>query len=228
MNVLIFGATGMVGQAVLRECLADREIERVTAIGRSSLHQQHPKLHEVLHPDMMNLAPIESVLRHQDACFFCLGVSSVGMDEAKYRELTYDLTLAVARTLSRLNASMSFAYVSGAGTDSTEKGRRMWARVKGKTENDLLKLPFSRVFLFRPGVIQPLHQVRSKTKLYQFTYNVVGPLLSTVKRHRPNSLCTSVELGRAMINAAQREPRSRVLEVVDIVQLARAPSVTAL
>ena len=142
------------------------------------------------------------------------------MNETTYRRLTYDLTLAVARTLVRLNPAMSFAYVSGAGTDSTEQGRSMWARVKGKTENDLLKLPFSRVFLFRPGVIQPLHAVRSKTKLYQFTYNVIGPMLSMVKRRWPHSLCTSVEVGRAMINTARHERQSRVLEVPDIVRLA--------
>jgi uncharacterized protein YbjT (DUF2867 family) len=222
MKVLIFGATGMVGQGVLRECLEDKDIERVTAIGRSSMNMQHPKLREVLHADMMNLEGIASQLRDHDACFFCLGVSSVGMNEATYRHLTYDLTLSVARLLARSNPQISFAYVSGAGTDSTEQGRSMWARIKGKTENDLLKLPFSRVFLFRPGVIQPLHQVRSKTRLYQFTYNIIGPMLSTIKRLWPNSLCTSVEVGRAMINAARSEPRSKVLEVVDIVRLARA------
>ena len=222
MRALIFGATGMVGQAVLRECLMDEGIERVTAVGRSSLQLQHAKLHEVLHADMMNLGAIEQVLRDHDACFFCLGVSSVGMSESTYLRLTYELTLTVARTLARLNPQMSFAYVSGAGTDSTEQGRSRWARVKGKTENDLLKLPFSRVFLFRPGVIQPLYQVRSKTRLYQFTYNIIGPMLSTIKRLWPNSLCTSVEVGRAMINTARSEPRSRVLEVADIVRLARA------
>jgi uncharacterized protein YbjT (DUF2867 family) len=222
MKVLIFGATGMVGQGVLRECLEDKEIEQVTAIGRSSMNMQHPKLRELLHADMMNLEGIASELRDHDACFFCLGVSSVGMNEATYHRLTYDLTLSVARMLARSNPQMSFAYVSGAGTDSTEQGRSMWARIKGKTENDLLKLPFSRVFLFRPGVIQPLHRVKSKTQLYQFTYTIIGPMLSTIKRHWPNSLCTSVEVGRAMINAARSEPRSRVLEVVDIVRLARA------
>jgi uncharacterized protein YbjT (DUF2867 family) len=222
MKVLIFGATGMVGQGVLRECLEDKDIERVTAIGRSSMNMQHPKLREVLHADMMNLEGIASQLRDHDACFFCLGVSSVGMNEATYRHLTYDLTLSVARLLARSNPQMSFAYVSGAGTDSSEQGRSMWARIKGKTENDLLKLPFSRVFLFRPGVIQPLHRVKSKTRLYQFTYTIIGPMLSTIKRHWPNSLCTSVEVGRAMINAARSEPRSRVFEVADIVRLARA------
>jgi uncharacterized protein YbjT (DUF2867 family) len=221
MRVLMFGATGMVGQGVLRECLVDEDIERITVVGRSPLNLQHAKLREVLHANMMSVDAIEPALRDHDACFFCLGVSSVGMNEPTYRRLTYELTLGVARMLARSNPPMSFAYVSGAGTDSTEQGRSMWARVKGKTENELLKLPFSRVFLFRPGVIQPLHQVRSKTRLYQFTYNIIGPVLSTIKRRWPNSLCTSVELGRAMINTARREPRSRVLEVADIVRLAR-------
>ncbi len=221
MKVLIFGATGMVGQGVLRECLLADDVAVVTAVGRSALDIQHPKLNQVAHSDMMNIEPIQALLSGHDTCFFCLGVSSVGMAESDYRRLTYDLTLAVARTLVRNDPAMSFAYVSGAGTDSTERGRAMWARVKGKTENDLLKLPFSRVFLFRPGVIQPLHKIRSKTQLYQVIYTLLSPVLSLTKRVFPNHLVTTVEVGRAMLSAARHVLKSAVFEVKDIVRLAR-------
>jgi uncharacterized protein YbjT (DUF2867 family) len=220
MKVLIFGATGMVGQGVLRECLLADDVDVVTAVGRSALDVQHPKLKQVAHSDMTNLAPVEALLHGHDACFFCLGVSSVGMTEPDYYHLTYDITLAVARTLAKNDPAMSFAYVSGAGTDSTERGRIMWARVKGKTENDLLQLPFSRVFLFRPGVIQPLHKVRSKTPLYQMIYTILGPILSLAKRLFPNHLVTSKEVGDAMLNSARHVSKSAVFEVKDIVRLA--------
>lgn len=221
MKVLIFGATGMVGQGVLRECLLAADVRAVTAVGRSAVELEHPKLRQIKHSDMTKLGPVEAQLRGHDACFFCLGVSSVGMSEDAYRHLTYELTLAVARTLARNNPAMSFAYVSGAGTDSTEHGRSMWARVKGKTENELLKLPFSRVFLFRPGIIQPLHKVRSKTRLYRLTYTVLGPVLSLAKRLFPNQIVTSEEMGRAMLGAARHASKSAVLEVPDIARLAR-------
>jgi len=222
MKVLIFGATGMVGQGVLRECLLAPDVSQVTAVGRSATPQQDAKLTQLVHPDLTTLDAVETQLRGFDACFFCLGVSSLGMSEADYRRLTYDLTLAVARTLSRNNPAMSFAYVSGAGTDSSERGRSMWARVKGKTENDLLKLPFARVYLFRPGVIQPLHKVRSKTKLYHLTYALLGPVLSAAKRLFPNHVVTSEEMGQAMLAAARGGSKSAVLEVADIARLARS------
>lgn len=167
MNAILFGATGMVGQGVLRECLLDPGVHQILSIVRTPSGQQHPKLRELVHTDFFDYSTIEPELTGFDACFFCLGVSSAGMDEAKYKRLTYDLTLAAATTLAKLNPQMTFLYVSGAGTDSTEHGRSMWARVKGKTENDLLKLPFHAAYMFRPGVIQPLHGIRSKTKLYQ-------------------------------------------------------------
>ena len=163
MKVILFGASGMVGQGVLRECLLDPDIATVLAIGRSPLGQQHEKLREIVRRDLFNYAPIEEQLRGYDACFFCLGVSSVGMTEADYRHLTYDLTIAAAQTLAKLNPNMTFIYISGASTDSTETGRTMWARVKGQTENALLRLPFKAAYMFRPGFIQPLHGIKSKT-----------------------------------------------------------------
>jgi len=167
VKVILFGATGMVGQGVLRECLLDPGIESMLAVGRNPLREQRPKLREILHNDFTDYTDIEPQLTGYDACFFCLGVSSVGMDEERYRHLTYDVTLAAAKTLSRLNPQMVFVYVTGRGTDSTEHGRLMWARVKGKTENDLLKLPFKAAYMFRPAGIQPLHGIRSKTAWVQ-------------------------------------------------------------
>ncbi|MGY4466596.1 uncharacterized protein YbjT (DUF2867 family) [Bradyrhizobium sp. LB9.1b] len=165
MQIIIFGATGMVGQGVLRECLVDAGIDRVVAIGRSPTGVHNAKLTEITHGDFTDYSAIETQLTGFDACFFCLGVSSIGMSEDRYRHLTYDLTLAAATTLARLNPQMIFTYVTGAGTDSTEQGSRMWARIKGKTENDLLKLPFKAAYMFRPGAIQPLHGARSKTSV---------------------------------------------------------------
>jgi uncharacterized protein YbjT (DUF2867 family) len=163
MKVILFGATGMVGQGVLRECLLDPGVESVLAVGRSPTGQRNAKLREILHDNFFDFSAIESGLAGFEACFFCLGVSSVGMSEQSYRHLTYDLTLAAATTLSKLSPGMVFIYVTGQGTDSTEQGRLMWARVKGKTENDLRKLPFKAAYMFRPAAIQPLHGIRSKT-----------------------------------------------------------------
>src|SRR6266496_3069247 len=176
MKVVLFGATGMVGQGVLRECLLDPDVERVLAIGRSSTGQRHDKLREIVRADLTDLTGLEGELAPCDACFFCLGVSSVGMAERDYRRVTYDLTLAVARKLVACNAGMTFVYVSGAGTDSTERGRSMWARVKGETENALLRLPFASACMFRPGFIQPLHGITSRTKLYRAGYAILSPL----------------------------------------------------
>ncbi len=217
MNVILFGATGMVGQGVLRECLLDPEVQRVLSIVRTPSGQQHPKLREFVHTDFFNYSDIESELKGYDACFFTLGVSSAGMDEAKYRHLTYDLTLAAATTLARLNPQMTFVYVSGAGTDSSERGRTMWARVKGKTENDLLKLPFRAAYMFRPGFIQPLHGIRSKTRLYQALYTALGPLLPLIKSAFPKSITTTEQIGRAMLQVAKHGYPKPILEVKDII-----------
>jgi uncharacterized protein YbjT (DUF2867 family) len=203
MKVLLFGATGMVGQGVLRECLFSPHVEAVRAVGRHAVGTRHPKFSEVVHPDLFDCSPIEADLAGYDACFFCLGVSSAGMKEADYARLTFDLTLAVARLLASLNPDMTFIYVSGTGTDSSEKGRVMWARVKGRTENALIALPFKAAYMFRPGIIQPLHGVRSKTPLYQFFYNFTGPLLGLVVRLLPKYATTSERVGRAMIRAAR-------------------------
>ena len=216
MKVLIFGATGMVGQGVLRECLLDTDIERVVAVGRNATGQQYPKLTEIVHKDLYDLTSIESELTGFDACFFCLGVSSFRMSEADYTRLTYDLTFAVARTLSRLNPDMTFAYVTGAGTDATERGRSMWARVKGRTENALMRMPFKAAYMFRPGMIQPMDGIRSKTPVYQMVISLVRPLFPVLQRAFPNAITTTSQLGRAMIAVAKERTASRVLETRDI------------
>ena len=216
MRVVLFGATGMVGQGVLRECLLDPGVERVLAVGRSPAGVQHPKLAEIIHDDFMDYSAIEPQLAGFDACFFCLGVSSVGMNAERYRHLTYDITLAAASTLVRLNPAMTFIYVTGAGTDSTEQGRVMWARVKGKTENDLLKLPFRAAYMFRPGAIQPLHGVRSKTAWVQGVYVATAPLLSLLYRLAPKYVTTTEQMGRAMIRVARHGYPKPVLESSDI------------
>jgi len=216
MKVLLFGATGMVGQGVLRECLLDPEVEQVCAIGRTAIVITDPKVRQIVHEDLWHYESIETELVGFDACFFCLGVSSVGMKEADYERLTYGLTIAAAETLARLNPQMTFAYVTGAGTDSSEQGRTMWARVKGRTENALLRLPFKAAYMFRPGVIVPLHGVRSKTKLYHFFYVLFRPLLSLLLRAFPNQVLTTEDVGRAMIAVVRNGAPKRVLESSDI------------
>lgn len=216
MRVIIFGATGMVGQGVLRECLIDPGIARVLVVGRSPTGVHHAKLAEIIHDDFLNYSAIEAQLTGYEACFFCLGVSSIGMSEERYRHLTYDLTLAAATTLARLNPQMTFTYVTGAGTDSTEQGSRMWARVKGKTENDLLKLPFKGAYMFRPGAIQPLHGARSKTAWVQATYTATWPLWSVLRRISPSLVTSTEQIGRAMIHVAREGYPRKVLEMEDI------------
>jgi uncharacterized protein YbjT (DUF2867 family) len=216
MKVILFGATGMVGQGVLRECLLAPSVESVLVVGRSPTGQRNHKLREILHRDFMDFSAIESELAGFDACFFCLGVSSVGMDEQRYRHLTHDITLATATVLAKLNPGMVFIYVTGRGTDSTEQGRLMWARVKGKTENDLLKLPFKAAYMFRPAAIQPLHGIRSKTAWYQAVYVVAAPVLTLLKRIAPAYVTTTEQVGRAMIKVARNGYPKPVLESEDI------------
>jgi uncharacterized protein YbjT (DUF2867 family) len=216
VNVILFGATGMVGQGVLRKCLLDPEVKSVLSIGRGTTGQQNSKLRELVHDNFLDFSAIEKELAGFDACFFCLGVSSAGMTEENYRRVTYDFTMAAARTLAKLNPGMTFIYVSGTGTDSTGQGRTMWARVKGKTENDLLKLPFHAAYMFRPAAIVPLHGIRSKTKLYQFFYSVLGPLLPWMYRRFPKYVTTTEQLGRAMLFVAKHGAPRPVLENSDI------------
>jgi uncharacterized protein YbjT (DUF2867 family) len=216
MKVLIFGASGMVGQGVLLECLRDHGVERVLVIGRSSAGQQHAKLREVLVRDLFDVASYASELTGLDACFFCLGVSSAGMNEAEYRRLTYELTMTIAQELAARNPALCFIYVSGAGTDNTERGRTMWARVKGATENALMRLPFRSAFMFRPGVIQPLDGIRSKTRAYRVGYVLMAPVLPLLRRAFPNSVSTTREIGQAMLRVARNEWPRPVLETKDI------------
>ena len=219
MKVILFGATGMVGQGCLRECLLDASVESVLAVGRSPTGQRHAKLREILHDNFFDFSAIESQLAGLDACFFCLGVSSLGMSEERYRRLTYDITLAAAKTLSKLNPGMVFIYVTGRGSDSTEQGPLMWARVKGKTENDLLKLPFKAAYMFRPAGIQPLHGIRSKTAWVQAIYAGAAPLLALLNRVAPKYMTTTEQVGRAMIKVARDGYWKPVLESEDINRL---------
>jgi uncharacterized protein YbjT (DUF2867 family) len=219
MKVILFGATGMIGQGALRECLLDPEVEGVLVVGRSSTGVAHHKLREILHRDLYDLSAIESELSGYDACLFCLGQSSAGMSEADYRRVTYELTLVVARALLAHNRDLTFVFVSGLGTDSSERGSTMWARVKGETENALLKLPFRAAYMFRPGFIQPLHGVRSKTQAYRLFYVVLGPLFPILKALLPKYVTTSERVARAMLRVAKEGALKPVLETRDIDEL---------
>jgi uncharacterized protein YbjT (DUF2867 family) len=215
MKVLLFGATGMVGQGVLRECLFDSEVQLVVTVGRTRTGRQDAKLREIEHRDLASYQDIESELAGFDACFFCLGVSSSGMKEAEYERITYGFTMAAAETLARLNPGMTFIYVSGAGTDSSEKGRAMWARVKGRTENALLRLPL-KAYMFRPGIIEPTDAIQSKTAAYRLFYKIGGPLLPMLRRMLPNLVVTTREIGRAMLAVAAHGYKRPILETRDI------------
>jgi uncharacterized protein YbjT (DUF2867 family) len=214
MRIIIFGVTGMVGQSALRECLLDDDVQEILAISRKCTHQKHDKLKEIELKNVADLSSIEHEINGFDACYFCLGVSSAGMKEEEYRKITYDITLSVGNTLARLNPQMTFIYVSGSGTDSSEKGRSMWARVKGKTENDLLRLPFKAAYMFRPGAIIPLHGVKSKTKLYQFFYDFLKPFYPLLLKS--NGVITSEQVGRAMIQVARVGFSHPVIESHDL------------
>jgi uncharacterized protein YbjT (DUF2867 family) len=214
VKVILFGASGMVGQGVLRECLLDPDVAAVLSIVRRSTGQRHEKLREIVHQDFFDFSTLEAELAGFDACFFCLGVSSAGMSEKDYCRVTYSLTLAAAQTLAKIDPGMTFIYVSGAGTDSSEHGRTMWARVKGQTENALLRMPFKAAYMFRPALIVPLHGIKSRTWLYRVPYTLLAPVLSRVRA--PKYVTTTEKLGRAMLIAAKRGAPKRVLESVDI------------
>jgi uncharacterized protein YbjT (DUF2867 family) len=222
MRVVLFGATGMIGGGALIECLADDRVTAVQAISRSPTGISHAKLTEVLHRDFFDLVSVADRLRGCDACFYCLGVTAVGLDEAAYSRATYDLTLVAAKAYLAANPSGTFCYISGAGADSTERGRTMWARVKGRTENALLNLGFTRVYLVRPGFIQPVKGVRSKTAWYQAFYTIIAPLSPLIRVLLPGVATTSAALGRALIQlAAAGFPRA-IVTTRDINRLAGA------
>ena len=210
----------MVGRGALRELLQDPDVEAVLAVGRSATGQHNPKLKELVQEDVSDLRMLEGELKGYDACLFCLGISAAGMSESDYKRVTYDLTLKVAQTLERLNPKMTFVYVSGGGTDATERGRVMWARVKGATENALLAMPFQRAYMLRPGFIRPLNGIVSKTRWYRVLYALVGPVYPLLKRWFPGQVTTTEELGRAMLHLLKKGTSSGVLENRDIVTLA--------
>lgn len=217
MKVIVTGATGMVGEGVMHVCLNHPDIEKVLVINRRPDGVKHPKLTEIIHSDFFDLSAIESQLTGYDACFFCLGVSSVGMKEPEYYRLTYTLTMHVAETLSRLNSGMTFAYVSGTGTDSSEGGRSMWARVKGKTENDLRKLPFKKMYAFRPGFIKPIEGMKHTNTYYKY----ITWLFPIGRKLFPNGFCTLRELALTMIYTAKNLVNQDVIEGRDMIELAQ-------
>lgn len=220
MKVIITGATGMVGKGVLLECLDSKEISEVLVIGRNSIEMEHSKLSELLHNDFSDFSSVADKLPGYDACFFCMGVSSAGMKEDAYKRITYDFTLALANVLLETNPGMTFNYVSGEGTDSSEKGRSMWARVKGKTENDLLHLGFKQAYMFRPGAIIPLRGIKSRTKSYQFIYDYFMWLVKLIKFLAPKSVVNTTQIGLAMINSVTKGYEKKILRPEDIQFLA--------
>jgi uncharacterized protein YbjT (DUF2867 family) len=216
MKIVVFGATGMVGQGVLRECLLAQDVETVLAVGRTATGLQDAKLRELVVADLFDTARYAGNLAGFDACFFCLGVSSAGMNEASYTHLTYDLTMAVAEALARVSPAVTFVYVSGQRTDSSEHGRAMWARVKGRLENALLRLPFRAAYMFRPGFIMPLPGIRSKTRAYRILYGILKPVSPLLRRAFPRQVLTTAELGLAMLAVARHGAPKQVLETADL------------
>jgi acyl-CoA synthetase (AMP-forming)/AMP-acid ligase II len=217
IRAILTGATGMVGEGVLHECLQHKDVEAVLVINRKPCGITHPKLKEIIHADFFNLQPIESQLQNYNTCFFCLGVSSVGKREAVYYRLTYTLTMHVAETLVKLNNNMTFCYISGTGTDSTTKGKLMWARVKGRTENDLAKLPFKKVYNFRPAVLQPTKGLKNTLRIYTY----LGWMIPVMKPLMSGYFCTLKQLGLAMIHAVTKGAEKQILETKDIIALSK-------
>ena len=217
IKAIIFGATGMVGEGVLHQALLNSDVESVLVIGRKSCNVNHQKLKEIIHNDFYNFSSIENQLTGYNACYFCLGVSSIGMNENDYYRITYELTLQAANVLSKLNSDMTFCYVSGSGTDSSEKRKIMWARIKGKTENDLMKLPFKSVYLFRPGYIKPISGLKKAYKI-SVAIGYIYPILNLLFQ---KYICTLEDLGNAMIQVTQSGYSKNILENLDITKLAR-------
>jgi len=219
VKVILFGATGMLGQGVLREALSAPDVDRVLTVGRTPTGHRDKKLTDLVHQNFGDFSSAERQLTGFDACFFCLGVSSAGMKEADYRHLTYDFALAAARTLVRLNPRMTFVYVSGTGTDSSARGRVMWARVKGETENAILALPFRAAYMFRPAFVQPMHGETSRVSWYRGIYAATGWLYPVLRRFFPRYVTTTEEIGRAMLRVAREGDSKRVIENQDITAL---------
>lgn len=218
-KIIITGATGMVGKGVLLECLDHNTISEVLVIGRNPINIKHHKLKELIQTDFTDFTAVQNQLLGYDACFFCLGISAAGLNEEQYKKITFDYTMSLANTLFEINHEITFNYVSGQGTDSSEKGRMMWARIKGKTENDLLKLGFKHAFMFRPGMIIPLRGIKSRTKSYQFMYDYFMWLVKIVKTISPNSVVSTTQIGLAMINSISKGYPEKVLNPKDMIIL---------
>jgi len=220
MKVLITGATGMVGKGVLLECLDHPSVKQVLTIGRSKVDIEHQKLDQIIHKDFSDFSLIEENLKGCDAAYLCMGVSAAGLSEKEYSKLTYDYSLALANSLFKANSKMTCIYVSGQGTDSSEKGRIMWARVKGKTENTILNLGFGQAYMFRPGAIIPLRGIKSRTKLYQFVYDYFMWGVKLIKTLAPNSVVNTTQLGLAMIHITETGYEKKIIDPQDIILLA--------
>lgn len=210
----------MVGKGVLLECLDHPEVEKALIIGRSKLDLEHPKLEQIIHADFSDFSSIKSELSGYDACYLCMGVSAAGLKEEDYHKMTYDYTLGLARILAELNPNMTCTYVSGVGTDSSEMGRIMWARVKGKTENHLLNLGFKQAYMFRPGAIIPLRGIKSRTRLYQFFYDYFMWFIKLMKVFTPSSIVNTTQIGLSMINVTKDGFKKTVLDPKDIIEAA--------
>jgi len=222
MRVIVFGATGMIGRGVVRECLLDSGVERVLAIGRSGSGQTHEKLRDLVLPDLTRYDAVAAELSGNDACFFCLGVSSTGMSEADYRRITKDIAVAAARALVAASPGMTFVFVSGAGTNAA--GKSMWARVKGETENEILAMPFAHKYVFRPAFVRPMHGITSRTTSYRVLYALMWPFVPLIAALAPRQVSTTEKMGRAMLNVARRGADKAILETPDINAVAEAPT----
>ncbi len=222
MKVVLFGATGMIGQGVLRECLLDPDVTNVLSVARRPTGKSDEKLREIVHQDFTDFSSIANELAGYDACLFCLGVSSAGMSEEEYTRVTYDAAVAAAKTLLKQNPALTFVFVSGMGTDSTEHGKTMWARVKGRTENALLSMPFKGAYMVRPAAIQPVHGERSRATITRVGYATLGWMFPVIKLMFPRYVTTTERVGRAMLRLAKHGGTKRVLESVDIDALGRA------
>ena len=221
MKVILFGATGMIGQGTLLDALDDPRVEHVLGVVRRGTAKQHAKYSELIHADFTDFTAVEAQLTGYEACLYCLGISAAGLDEPAYRKITYDYTLAAARTLLKVNPKITFCFISGQGTDATGKSRQMWARVKGEAENAVAKLGFARAYMFRPGFIKPVRGVVSATRSYRILYAIIGPIYPLLRAAFPRSLMTSAQLGQALLNAASDGAPKTVLEAADILDLVK-------